>query len=239
MEQYAKSARSFLAQAVLSRANIIARGEFYHSIPFADSLFSGLLYPTIGLYFLLTCSQGHLAVSLLKHINKPLLNVPKCQPRPGFALLLTPWLELYPQPTDKAQKFPKVDTLDVPSLSYWASLFHDPPDDHTPQADREHLSVLDTSSNWRDILPVKTAITTGTDDFFKDACLRLYKSAQAEGIDIALKMEKGAPHDWQWLESSVELENYVATSRQEKKETGLKGAKELADIIISWAQSLG
>ncbi|RFU30300.1 hypothetical protein B7463_g6045, partial [Scytalidium lignicola] len=139
----------------------------------------------------------------------------------------------------KAQKSPKVDTLDVPSLSYWASLFHDPPDANTRPADLEHLALLDTSSNWRGILPTKTAITTETDDFLKDACLQLYKSVQAEGVNITLKMEKDAPHDWQWLESGVGLTNYIASSRSEKKESGFKGAKELAGIILAWAKSVG
>jgi acetyl esterase/lipase len=173
---------------------------------------------------------GHLSVSLLLHLKTPFPGVTSnIRQKPNGALLITPWLDIFPTRLYRSQDAPPRDILDDPAGKYWASCFADPAS-LTDPAVMTHLRPLQCSLPWNEILPSKCAITTGTDDILRDDCLELRDQAKENGLDIEVLIEENQVHDWQWGEATNDL-FYLSTSRSKKAEFDFKGAKQLARII--------
>ena len=153
--------------------------------------------------------------------------------KPHGVLLITPWLNIFPTKLYRSQHAPPRDILDDPVGIYWASCFAD----HASLSDKAkmtHLRPLECSLPWKDILPSKCVITTGTDDLLRAGCLELRDQAKQNGLDIEVEIEENQIHDWQWGEVTNDI-FYLSTSRTQKKEFDFKGAKQLARIITDMA----
>jgi acetyl esterase/lipase len=154
--------------------------------------------------------------------------------RPNSAVLITPWLDIFPTKLYRSKNDPPRDVLDDPIGRYWASLFASP-SRLSNDAEKAHLRPLQCSLPWKEIFPSKCAITTGTDDLLREGCVELRDQAKRDGLDIDIKIEEGLCHDWEWGEVTNDV-YYLSTSRSKKPEFGFKGAGQLARIITGMVE---
>ncbi|KAF4550581.1 Alpha/beta hydrolase fold-containing protein 5 [Elsinoe fawcettii] len=168
---------------------------------------------------------GHLVVALLHEIVRQRL------PKPGYALLLFPWLNL----NNRSSSFDRNKNLDMLEQSKLddSALMVLP---HTLR--EKYKAVLDYSrpsdgQSLKQVLPPKTWIAVGDHDVFVDDIIRWTDLCRKDGADVELSILPGQAHGGLATSDVLNSSTLLALEPGQDAEGVLPGAEYLAKGILS------
>ncbi|KAI4239192.1 MAG: hypothetical protein LQ352_007813 [Teloschistes flavicans] len=149
---------------------------------------------------------GHLALSLLVHLQSPLAGISAAAdncPKPGGLLLLSPWLSLKKETstftTNTASDFisgPFLHRAGRRVLEGWSRSQSYPAADSSP-----YVEFLDPTPtiDWEAVLPSRISVFTGSDEVMLDSILQWIDTVRTVlGKErVALRIGEGKVHIWQ------------------------------------------
>ncbi|KAL8653475.1 MAG: hypothetical protein Q9210_002081 [Variospora velana] len=158
---------------------------------------------------------GHLALSLLVHLDKPnpaISSARMAPPKPGGLVLISPWLSLYHEPPSFVSNA-RTDILSATFLRRLRAQFLDgyPKSLGSPHDFNKnscHLEFLDPdpSIDWVSVLPPWVWACAGSDEIFFDSIKTWIATVQKELPEerVTLDVGAGREHDWQFAETMVD-----------------------------------
>jgi acetyl esterase/lipase len=137
---------------------------------------------------------GHLVLSILRHRKYPMYDVPLVEgPEPSGALLMSPWVNIYPTDVGSYVKNKHKDILSTKFLRGCTELFLDSPDKYRcPQ-----LNPYKDFTDWVKILPGNILVTLGDSEIQYDDIISWAKMAHLNPGQLYI--ETDAIHDTGFL----------------------------------------
>ena len=143
---------------------------------------------------------GHLVLSMLVSLHQR-----SCLPKPGGAMLFSPWLSLHHTPRTNVE----MDVLSASFLRTTARLFLGP--SCADKAETEADALLEflnphPETDWNSVLPSWLWVSGGTNEIlFDDLYVWTQMLDRRLGKQrVAWEWGEGEVHDWQWLETMDE-----------------------------------
>ncbi|KAI4168845.1 MAG: hypothetical protein LQ348_007419, partial [Seirophora lacunosa] len=156
---------------------------------------------------------GHLALSLLVHLNKPNPSAPHTNlPKPGGLVLLSPCLSLYHEPPSYVSNA-HTDILSAPFVRRVAAQFLDGPrkslggaDDFSKKSPYLEFLNPDPPIDWESVLPLWVWASAGADEIFFDDVKTWTTTVQKELQEdrVTFEIGMGKEHVWQYLETMMD-----------------------------------
>lgn len=118
--------------------------------------------------------------------------------KPALAMLMSPWIDLLsqnPRASDRTDFLPR-------GMLHDTLLLRDTPS-HILHLYTNFASSIPARGSWKDILPAKTWMSAGGDEFFVRDIVDFYEQAKGQGADVVLEVEQGRGHVWQAIESVI------------------------------------
>ncbi|KAB8231278.1 alpha/beta hydrolase [Aspergillus alliaceus] len=140
---------------------------------------------------------GHLALAFLVALSLSHSGVGAKYPRPGSAVLLSPWIDLL-------LESPR--TRDLEKRDYMSGSFLRESGERVLSSDtdmrlRGLFGNFRTSSTrrggWEAILPTRIWVSAGADEIFADDIVGFVERARGEGVAVELEVQGGKCHCWQ------------------------------------------
>ena len=174
--------------------------ELDEAIAAYEYLLHGMAIPAEKIIVAGDSAGGHLALSTLVRLQQ-LSSLPK----PGGAMLLSPWLSLHHTPNTNANK----DVLSAPFLKTTAAHFLGP--ERVGNEDTMTDPLLEfrdpqPKTDWDAVLPPWMWISAGTDEIMFDDLLEWTRALETRlgRKRVSHEWGEGEVHDWQWLETMDE-----------------------------------
>lgn len=154
---------------------------------------------------------GHLALSLLVHLNEKRLSSAedKAAGKPGGLVLMSPWLSFNHEPPSYTTNAHK-DVLSGPFLRRVARCFlghivaaHGVPDGFDMNSPYLEFLTPKPEIVWQDVLPSWVWVSAGRNEIFLDnvkSWVDIVDQKLADG-KVVLEVGPGRTHVWQWLET--------------------------------------
>ncbi|PNS18492.1 hypothetical protein CAC42_6309 [Sphaceloma murrayae] len=169
---------------------------------------------------------GHLCMSLLHEIANQGL------PRPGYAALLFPWINL----TNRSPSYTRNKNKDMlnPTMLDWAVGKLIPTGTRDQYADIIDFSKSAPGSrSLKDILPARTWIAVGAHDVFVDDIIGFEEKARKEGANVTLEVIEGQGHGLYGFDDIGRVSTYLGLERGEDAAGILQSPELVAKALLS------
>lgn len=171
--------------------SIAPNGQYPTQLIESAKSFNKLAETSSNIYIGGDSAGGHLSLGMLRSIQYPVESVPELAFKPNGTILISPWVNLYPEQEGWYVKNFKKDILTAKGLRGFTELFVEDPSQYTAAALNPYV---DYDVDWSDILPPTDHVFTSFGEF---EVLRgdINQWAEIAGATDTLFYDEGFYHD--------------------------------------------
>lgn len=186
---------------------------------------------------------GHLALSLLVHLDKPFPSIPDaygCLPKPLGLVLISPCLSLYHEPPSYVSN-KHIDILSGLFLRRIATHFLNGSTEisankEVPNRDSPYVEFLTPNPevNWESVLPPWVCALAGADEIFFDG-IRGWVETVREKLGhgrVVLNVGVEKEHAWQFLETMLDAGTKKYLESNVGDEGGFEETAKIGEMIV-------
>lgn len=163
-----------------------------------------------------------------KHDSKETIALPK----PGYAVLVSPWIDLSTR-NPQSKSYADRDILSKRALDTWRDLLLY---DTSQECHLIYGDFGDKVTALRDLLPSKIWMSAGGDELFLPDIEEFADYAQHDGVDATLDVTWGCGHSWQTMDGLRGRKKWLALREGEGPPELMRGQRGIANAIFGMLQ---